>query len=156
MSHYFSWTPQMGKAELRCLGDMTLGILKSKSVFVNQIVASLREPLRLKDVARRLSAQYPKEGIGEKVLEGHLGKDGTEISKNGFILMDETDIGKKHAKYMEGLEFVGNGDTGEIGLDYNYLNKNVPRELVNFIYYKLGKVVSNLLTPREGKMEITK
>ena len=38
--------------------------------------------------------------------------------------MDGTDIGKKHAKYMEGLEFVGNGDTGEIGLGYNVSNIN--------------------------------
>lgn len=30
---------------------------------------------------------------------------------------------------------------------YNYLNKNVVRELTNFIYYKIGKVVSNLLMP---------
>jgi hypothetical protein len=38
--------------------------------------------------------------------------------------MDGTDISKKHAKYMEGLEFVKNGDTGEIGLGYNVLNIN--------------------------------
>lgn len=30
---------------------------------------------------------------------------------------------------------------------YNYLNKNVPRELVNFIYYKISMVVSILLMP---------
>ena len=38
--------------------------------------------------------------------------------------MDGTDISKKHAKYMEGLEFVKNGDTGDIGLGYNVLNIN--------------------------------
>ena len=40
------------------------------------------------------------------------------------MLMDGTDISKKHAKYMEGLEFVKNGDTGGIGLGYNILNIN--------------------------------
>ncbi|UZO80955.1 hypothetical protein NBT05_00380 [Aquimarina sp. ERC-38] len=30
---------------------------------------------------------------------------------------------------------------------YNYLNKNIPRELTNFIYYKISKVVSILLMP---------
>jgi len=30
---------------------------------------------------------------------------------------------------------------------YNYLNKYVVRELTNFIYYKIGKIVSNLLMP---------
>src|SRR5680860_781797 len=38
--------------------------------------------------------------------------------------MDGNDISKKHAKYMEGLEFVKNGDTGEIGLGYNVININ--------------------------------
>ncbi len=30
---------------------------------------------------------------------------------------------------------------------YNYLNRNTTKELVNFIYYKISKVVSNLLMP---------
>jgi hypothetical protein len=38
--------------------------------------------------------------------------------------MDGTGISKKYAKYMEGLEFVKNGDTGGIGLGYNVLNIN--------------------------------
>lgn len=91
---------------------MVLGILKSRSVFVNQIAASLREPLKLKDVAKRLSAQYLKDDFAENVLESHLGTVEPGISKNDFILMDGTNISRKHAKYMEGLEFVRNGDTG--------------------------------------------
>lgn len=39
---------------------------------------------------------------------------------------------------------------------YNYLNKNVPRELVNFIYYKISKVVSNLLIPVRIRWNIQK
>jgi hypothetical protein len=37
---------------------------------------------------------------------------------------------------------------------YNYLNKNVPRELVNFIYYKISKVVSILLMPVRTRWKI--
>lgn len=40
---------------------MTVGILKSKSVFVNQIAGYLREPIPLKKTAKRLSAQYLKD-----------------------------------------------------------------------------------------------
>ena len=47
-SDYFSSVTEMTKPETRCLKDMVLGILKSKTVFVNQIAASLREPLKLK------------------------------------------------------------------------------------------------------------
>ena len=98
--------------------------LKSKSVFVNQIAASLREPLRLKDVAKCLSAQYLKEGYADSVLINHLGKFSPGITKDDFIIMDGTDISKKYAKCMEGLEFVKNGGTGAIGLGYNVLNIN--------------------------------
>ena len=55
----------MTKPEARCLKEMVLGILKSKSVFANQIAASLREPLKLKDVCKSLSAQYLKENYAE-------------------------------------------------------------------------------------------
>jgi hypothetical protein len=42
MSHYFLSGTTLTKPETRCLKDMVFGVLKSKSVFVNQIAASLR------------------------------------------------------------------------------------------------------------------
>lgn len=124
LNGYFLNIIALTKPETRCLKDMVFGILKSKSVFVNQIAASLREPLKLKDVCKRLSAQYLKDDYAVKISEHHLSSVGPRISKDDFILMDGTDISKKYAKYMEGLEFVKNGDTGEIGLGYNVLNIN--------------------------------
>ena len=121
---YFSSTVDMSKPETRCLKEMVLGILKSKTVFVNQIAASLRETLKLKDVAKRLSSQYLKSDFASKVSHNHLNNVKNSISKDDFIIMDGTDISKKHAKHMEGLEFVRNGDTGKIGLGYNVLNIN--------------------------------
>ncbi len=124
MSDYFSSDTEMSKPETRCLKDMVLGVLKSKSVFVNQIAASLREPLKLKDVCKRLSSQYLKDDYAQKVSNTHLEGVSCSVSKEDFILMDGTDISKKHARFMEGLEFVKNGDTSEIGLGYNVLNIN--------------------------------
>ncbi|QMU63984.1 MAG: hypothetical protein GKR88_10780 [Flavobacteriaceae bacterium] len=124
LSNYFSADMAMTKPERRCLRDMVLGVLKSKTVFVNQIAASLRESLKLKDVCKRLSAQYLKFDYADKVLDSHLRLASSSISKDDFILIGGTDISKKHAKYMEGLEFVKNGDTGTIGLGYNVLNIN--------------------------------
>jgi len=107
-SDYFSSVTEMTKPETRCLKDMVLGILKSK----------------LKDVCKRLSAQYLKEDYAEDVRSQHLKTVAGSISKDNFILMDGTDIRKKHAKFMEGLEFVKNGDGSDIGLGYNVLNIN--------------------------------
>ena len=72
LSDYFSLCSEMSKPETRCLKDMVLGILKSKSVFVNQIAASLPEPLKLKDVCKGLSSQYLKEDYAQKVIDTHL------------------------------------------------------------------------------------
>lgn len=124
LSNYFLSNTRMTKPETRCLKDMVIGILKSKTVFVNQIAASLREPLKLKDVCKRLSAQYLKKDYAQNVINTHLKLVKNSISKDNFILMDGTDISKKYAKYMEGLEFVKDGDTGAIGLGYNVLNIN--------------------------------
>src|SRR5690606_14506438 len=121
---YFSSPFDMTKPEMRCLRDMVVGVLRSRSVVVNQIAASLREPLKLKDVAKRLSAQYLKEDYADRVLEGHLGSAATGVSNDDFIVMDGTDSSNKHARYMEGMEFGNNGDTGEIGLGYNVVNFN--------------------------------
>jgi hypothetical protein len=124
LSHYFLRGTTLTKPETRCLKDMVFGVLKSKSVYVNQIAASLREPLKLKDVCKRLSAQYLKDDYADKICDHHLASVGPNISKDNFIVMDGTDISKKHAKYMEGLELVRNGDTKAIGLGYNVLNIN--------------------------------
>ena len=150
LSSYFSSINLMTKPELRCLKDMTLGILKSKSVFVNQIASSLRESIKLKDVCKRLSAQYLKEDFATKVLTNHLNAVQSGISQGDFIIMDGTDISKKHAKYMEGLEFVKDGDTGSIGLGYNVLNINAitPNKEITPLYskaysFEMGALSSN-------------
>lgn len=150
LSGYFSSPSDMTKPERRCLKDMTIGILKSRSVFVNQIAASLREPLKLKDVTKRLSSQYLKEDYADKVLESHLATASAGVSQGDFIIMDGTDISKKHAKYMEGLEFVKNGDTGAIGLGYNVLNinavnthKEISPLLGKAYSYEMGALSSN-------------
>lgn len=150
LSDYFLSATQMSKPETRCLKEMVLGILKSKTVFVNQIAASLREPLKLKDVCKRLSAQYLKDDYARQVRGFHLDTVGKSISEDTFILMDGTDISKKHAKYMEGLEFVRNGDTGTIGLGYNVLNINAigDHKQITPLYskaysYEMGALSSN-------------
>jgi hypothetical protein len=150
LSGYYSTTTNLTKPERRCLRDMVIGILKSKSVFVNQIAASLRESLKLKDVAKRLSSQYLKDDYAENVLESHLHSVCPSVVEDSFILMDGTDISKKYARYMEGLEFVRNGDTGEIGLGYNVLNINAINRFkeITPLYskaysYEMGALSSN-------------
>lgn len=48
-----------------------MGILKSKSVCINQIAASLRDSFRLKDVARPQGTQDLKEDNTVNIPENH-------------------------------------------------------------------------------------
>ncbi len=50
---------------------------------------------------------------------------------------------------MESLHYKLLLDSG-----YNYLNKHTVRELTNFIYYKISKVVSTLLMPTKSRWKI--
>src|SRR5680860_50222 len=122
LSVYFSSIKGLTRPEARSLRDMVVGILKSRTVFVNRIADSLREPLKMKDVCKRLSSQYLKEDYAGKVLDAHLVTVCSGVGRDSFIVMNGTDISKKYAKFMEGLEFVRNGDTGETGLGYSVLN----------------------------------
>lgn len=122
LSDHFSHSTELTKPENRCFKEMTLGILKSKSIFVNQIAASLREPGKL--CANDFQPQYLKPEFADKARAHHLSMVSGSISQNNFLLMDGTDISKKYAKYMEGLELVRNGDTQEFGLGYSVLNIN--------------------------------
>lgn len=150
MSHYFSFVSGMTRPEARCLRDMATGILKSRTVLVNRIAASLREPLRLKDVCKRLYAQYLKEGYAEKVRAFHLSTSCKGVSQADFIVMDGTDIQKKCARGMEGLEMVKDGDADKVGLGYNLLNVkavNGHGEVVPLLSraysYEMGTLSSN-------------
>ena len=150
MSHYFSSVSGMTRPEARCLRDMATGILKSRTVLVNRVAASLREPLRLKDVCKRLYAQYLKEDYAEKVRASHLATACKGVARGDMIVMDGTDIQKKHARDMEGLEPVKDGDTDRIGLGYNVLNikaVNAHGEVVPLLSkaysYEMGALSSN-------------
>lgn len=112
VSRYFSQTYNLTLPETRCLKDMSVGILKLKTVFVNQILAFLRESIALKKTAKRLSEQYLKDDYAEKVRANHL--DQVIIHQEDFIAIDRSDIIKKHAKCMEGLEYIRDGDTGGV------------------------------------------
>lgn len=122
VSSYFSNTILLTKPETRCVKDMSVGILKSKSVHVNKIVASLREPIALKKTTKRMSEQYLKDDFAQKVRINHL--ENASVNQKDFIAIDGSDIIKKYAKCMEGLETVRDGDTGELGLGYNFININ--------------------------------
>ncbi len=124
LSNYILSTNNLTKPQTRCLKEMIVGILKSKSVLVNQIASSLLESLKLKDVCKRLSAQYLKPHFSDEIIMSHLKTVSCEITEDTFLVANGTDIAKKYSKFMEGLEFVRDGDKSKTALGFNVLNVN--------------------------------
>lgn len=124
-NQYFSKVGLMSKAEIKALKDMTFGILKSRHIHINKIVCHLQEHIKLKDGAKRLSKQYLKADYWEKVTKSHIESVSPSVKSEDFLIWDGTDISKKYAKHMEGLEYVRDGDKKTTGLGYNVLNVNI-------------------------------
>lgn len=57
-----------------------------------------------------------------KLFRGHLNSMKSKICHGDYILFDGSDIQKKYAKMMEGLDYVKDGDKGTIGLGYWLVN----------------------------------
>lgn len=124
ISQYFLKSSGLSKSNKNAVKDMVFGLLVSQSIFINQISASLKEKIKLKDVAKRLSKQYLKFDFWQKTTESHLQSVSSSVCDSDYIIWDGTDISKPNAKHLEGLEFVRNGDTKEVNLGYNVLNIN--------------------------------
>jgi len=139
--YYFSSMGELlSKPEVKCVKQMTLGLLKSKSVFVNKVAGYLQEEISLKKTCKRLSYHYNKCGFWKKVTTDHLQRACHKIHHGDWIVLDLSDIQKKYAKMMEGLAYVKDGNTEKIGLGYwlvNVIGINRSSEELIPLYNKL-------------------
>ncbi|MCP4053342.1 MAG: transposase [Mesoflavibacter sp.] len=140
ISRYFKKASDfLTKAESRSLREMVTGILKSQQVFINQIATGICDPISLKQTTKRFRRHYNKIGFWKKVNKAHLESVKGKINHGDYALIDISDIQKKYARMMEGLDFVKDGDTGKTGLGYwlmNVIIANKHRELTP-LYSKL-------------------
>lgn len=109
--------------EYKFIRDTGIGILKSRSVTVNQIAMHLREKITLKKTCERMYRQVRSESLTEKLREGILRKQCRQVDNMTLIIVDDSDIVKSRAKKMEGLKKVRDGSTGSYtNLGYDLLN----------------------------------
>lgn len=119
MSSYFSkLSGHLYKPELRCVREMVTGILKNGTMLVNPIASGIQDSLSLSQTTKRIRNHYNKEGFFKKLFKAHLEGVKGKICHGDYILVDGSDIQKKYAKMMEGLDYVKDGDKGSIGLGY--------------------------------------
>ncbi len=106
------------KPELRCIREMTTGILKTGTVLVNKIASGICDNVSLSQTTKRFRNHYNKTNFFKKLFKGHIHSVKNKIHHGDYILFDGSDIQKKYAKTMEGLDYVKDGDKDSIGLGY--------------------------------------
>ncbi|NOR75761.1 MAG: transposase [Draconibacterium sp.] len=108
----------LSKPESRCVREMTTGILKSGTVLVNKIATGIRDNISLSQTTKRFRNHYNKINFFQKLFRGHMNSIKGRICHGDYILFDGSDIQKKYAKMMEGLDYVKDGDQASVGLGY--------------------------------------
>jgi hypothetical protein len=123
ISRYFlKLEGELTKPEARCIREMTTGILKTGTVLVNKIATGICDTISLSQTTKRFRNHYNKKGFFMKLFRGHMNSVKSKISHGDYILFDGSDIQKKYAKMMDGLDYVKDGDKGSIGLGYWLMN----------------------------------
>ena len=109
--------------EFNFLRDMSLGILKSQSVICLRIASELNEKTTLKKVVERFTRHLNKQDLGRELESAIITEQCRGFNMDTGIIVDDSDIVKSKAKYMEGLKKVRDGSTGKYNqLGYDLLN----------------------------------
>ena len=123
ISNYFSkLSCHLYKPELRCVREMVTGILKNGTVLVNKIASGINDDISLSKTTKRFRNHYNKKDFYLKLFKGHIKSVQGKINHSDYILVDGSDIQKKYAKMMEGLDWVRDGDKNTVGLGYWLIN----------------------------------
>jgi hypothetical protein len=140
VSRYFlKLENHLTKPESRCVREMTTGILKSGTVLVNKIATGICDNISLSQTTKRFRNHYNKKNFFLKLFRAHMNSVKGRIYHGDYILFDGSDIQKKYAKMMEGLDYVKDGDKASVGLGY---------WLMNVVHFSKGQK----MTPLFNKM----
>lgn len=111
------------KPEFKAIRDITRGILSSGSVIVNQIAKDLNEKTTVKKTAERCYRNLRHRNLHERLSAQIIEQQCRRFDNETLIIVDESDIVKKSATRMEGLNIVRDGSTGaHDSLGYDLLN----------------------------------
>ena len=106
------------KTVRRFVTESVYGILHSQSVILTEIGRSLENDVSVKKIEERFCRHLGKRKIWRNIHENLLTHASTIIKDNTLLIMDLSDIQKKHAKKMEYIADVRDGSEGVIGKGY--------------------------------------
>jgi hypothetical protein len=115
------------RPEVKNVGSILYGMVKSPGVYVTGLSRSLNEKITLKKTWERINRNLRRKDLGSRLIEANLYKNKKQIRDKRFCIIDISDIQKAEAQKMEGLSRVRDGDKsgrGEvvIGKGYWWLN----------------------------------
>jgi len=115
--------PYFSLPEFKHIHDMSLGIIKSKSVIPNQIAQHLGEDISQKKTCERLYRNLRRKDLGERLQRFIIEEQSKGLNTETAIIVDDSDIIKAKAKKMEGLKKVRDGSTGAVNQNgYDLVN----------------------------------
>ncbi len=120
--------------------QMMFGILVSEHVHLNKIGSVLGEDINLKKTTERLSRNLRRPGLDKDLQKVHLQANKYAIKQCSYLIFDHSDISKKYARKMEGMEKVHDGSSDGIGNGYwlsNIIATNRSGETIVPVYSEL-------------------
>jgi len=113
--------------------QIVFGIIKSGEVKTGQIAKSLTESISFKKTEERLGHHLGKEGLHKDIQRVHITVHSSDLKRCLYHIVDLTDIQKRYAEKMDGLDRVRDGDKDNIGNGYYLLNITSMDERGDFI-----------------------
>jgi hypothetical protein len=101
------------KPEHRFIHQTLFGLLKGGQVQINTIGRSLQEKISNKKVAKRLGYHLGKKNLAEKINQATIKVQKHRLFSCKYLILDDSDIVKKYAKKMQGLDQVRDGSAHE-------------------------------------------
>ena len=163
-----SLVSEKSRVESKFVTQAIYGILKSGSVILRKVAASLDEPIHIKNTIDRLSQNLARK-ISPEIQSNYTRKMMKSLGNNPIILVDDSDVIKPHGEKFEALGQVRDGSSKDKKIEKGYFvtemvgltaNKKQPVSLYSHLHsshekgYKstnhvlfqgLNQVIDNLL-----------
>lgn len=112
----------LSKPAARFINEMLYGITSRQSVLLSEVVRSLDEPIPQIKTENRLSSGLRRDDLGKHIMEGVLRAGANSVGDDTLLILDISDIAKKHARAMEHLARVHDGSEGTLANGYWTVN----------------------------------
>ncbi|HKK46876.1 MAG TPA: transposase [Balneolaceae bacterium] len=121
-----SFVHQLGaalpKPERRCLAELIFGLCKCRQPILRQIALAIRDHIPLRKTVARFRRPLRKADWWQRIFARLMPTLGRRLQPTDYRVLDLADIQKPTAPTLAGLADVRDGDTGDIGPGYWWLN----------------------------------